>query len=658
MLRASLLSILCLPGQILLAAPEAPGAWTPELMMQVKRVADVRPAPDGKRVLFTVAEPVMTTDKSEYLTQIHLAENGASRQLTFGEKSSTSPRWSPNGKFIAFLSARGAKAQIWLLRLDGGEAEPLTDVKGAIAAFAWAPDGKSLAFTMVPPKTEAEEKAEKGKDDAKWVEENPQNARPWILPLEKGANGKREPRALEIPAGHVVNFGWSADASRLAFCFQTSPKADHWPSSQIVQVDAGTGKALAAPFQGGQGGGLAYSPDGKWLAYCKDEQGPRWPGHKRYWLLPVAGGAGKPLPLTPDGQPELVGWSADAKRLFFSEAMGTRRSLFAVEAEDGKPLAYDPGEGLAMGFSLDPGGHHFGFTFQASDRPVEAFSASAASFKPVAVSAVNAGLPALPLGRTEVLRWKGADGLEIEGLLTYPADFAKGKRVPLILNVHGGPSGVFTEGFTAGAAIYPIAAFAAKGIAVLRPNPRGSTGYGQPFRFANAGDWGGKDYKDLMAGVDKVIELGVADPDRLGVMGWSYGGFMTSWIVTRTHRFKAASVGAGVTNLMSFNGVTDIPGFVPDYFGGQSWERLEAYMAHSAMFQVKGVKTPTLIQHCEGDQRVPISQGYEFYNALKQQGVPVRMLAIPRQAHGPTEPKALLKVMRTNLDWFSEKLLK
>ena len=140
-------------------------------------------------------------------------------------------------------------------------------------------------------------------------------------------------------------------------------------------------------------------------------------------------------------------------------------------------------------------------------------------------------------------------------------------------------------------------------------------------------------------------------------MGWSYGGYMTSWILTRTPRFKAASVGAGVTNLMSFNGVTDIPGFVPDYFGGQSWEKPEAYRDHSAMFQVKGVRTPTLIQHCEGDLRVPISQGYEFYNALKQQGVPVRMLALPRQAHGPTEPKALLKVMQTNLDWFVEKLL-
>ncbi len=224
--------------------------------------------------------------------------------------------------------------------------------------------------------------------------------------------------------------------------------------------------------------------------------------------------------------------------------------------------------------------------------------------------------------------------------------------------MHGGPTGVFTEACTATASIYPIAAFAAKGIAVLRPNPRGSSGYGRDFRFANLADWGGKDYQDLMLGVDKVIAMGVADPDRLGVMGWSYGGFMTSWIITQTKRFKAASVGAAVTNLVSFNGTTDIPGFVPDYFGGQSWDRPQAYLDHSPIFHVKGVSTPTLIQHCEGDLRVPISQGYEFYNALKQQGVPVRMLVLPRQTHGPTEPRALLKVMETNLDWFAQGLLK
>jgi dipeptidyl aminopeptidase/acylaminoacyl peptidase len=228
--------------------------------------------------------------------------------------------------------------------------------------------------------------------------------------------------------------------------------------------------------------------------------------------------------------------------------------------------------------------------------------------------------------------------------------------VPLILNVHGGPAGAFSQSYIGARGVYPLATFAARGYAILRGNPRGSSGYGTEFRRANFKDWGGMDYQDLMTGVDKVIDMGVADSNRLGVMGWSYGGYMTSWIVTQTKRFKAASAGAPVTNLMSFNGTADIPAFVPDYFGGQSWEIPEVYAKHSAMFNVKGVTTPTLIEQGDADVRVPISQGYEFYNALKQQGVPTRMIVLPRQPHGPTEPKMQIAAMQANLDWFEKYL--
>jgi dipeptidyl aminopeptidase/acylaminoacyl peptidase len=218
--------------------------------------------------------------------------------------------------------------------------------------------------------------------------------------------------------------------------------------------------------------------------------------------------------------------------------------------------------------------------------------------------------------------------------------------------VHGGPTGVFTRAFVGMPGPYPIPAFAERGYAVLRVNPRGSSGYGRTFRYANLKDWGGGDYKDIMSGVDHVIALGVADPDRLGIMGWSYGGYMTSWVITQTKRFKAASVGAGVTNLMSFTGTADIPGFVPDYFGGEYWDVFDRWRAHSAMFNVKGVTTPTLIQHGEADVRVPVSQGYELYNALVRQHVPTKMIVYPRQAHGFTEPKMTKDAMERNLEWF------
>ncbi len=260
-----------------------------------------------------------------------------------------------------------------------------------------------------------------------------------------------------------------------------------------------------------------------------------------------------------------------------------------------------------------------------------------------------------PVGRTELIRWK-SDGVEVEGLLTYPVGYERGKHYPLLLIIHGGPAGVFVQTFIANRAIYPIAAFAAQGYAVVRCNVRGSSGYGKKFRYANYKDWGGGDYRDLIAGVDHVIQMGVADPQRLGVMGWSYGGYMTSWVITQTKRFKAASVGAGVTNLVSFNGTSDIPSFLPDYMGAEFWDNLDVYRSHSAMYNIKGVSTPTLILHGESDERVPISQGYELYNARRRQEVPVKMVTYPRQPHGPREPKFVLDIGQRNLDWFNHYL--
>ena len=267
------------------------------------------------------------------------------------------------------------------------------------------------------------------------------------------------------------------------------------------------------------------------------------------------------------------------------------------------------------------------------------------------VSDANGELPKLPIGETKHISWKAADGMDIEGLLTYPVTYQPLKKYPMVLVIHGGPAGDFEDPFLGRYGTYSIAAFAAKGYAVLRVNPRGSSGYGRTFRFANMNDWGGKDFQDLMSGVDYVIGMGVADSDRLAVMGWSYGGFMTSWVITHTHRFKAASVGAALPDLWSMSGTTDIPGFLSNYFGGEPWDKFDGYFNHSPMAFVKGVTTPTLILHGEADVRVPTSQGYELYQALKRQGVTTEMVVYPRTPHGPREPKFLLDIMQRRLDW-------
>ncbi len=649
-----LAAALLLPGLSLALAAQD---WTPATQMKVRPVSDVAPSPDGRRAAFVVREAVMTPEKSEFVSQVWLGDASGARQLTRGEKSAASPRWSPDGRALAFLSSRSGKAQIYALPLDGGEAEVLTEAKGDLAAFAWSPDGRSIAFTMLDPKAESEEKAAKGKDDSRWAFEKPAQRRLYLVTLAPGPDGKREVRQLTTEDRSVNEFDWAPDSRSIAYSHVKSPLANDWVTADLAVVDVASGTVRTLAATGAAEQNPVYASDGSRIAFQESSNPPAWAFRGHLAVVSASGGAPKALPEPPDARPGLLGWTAEG-RLLFTEAAGTGTLLATQDPASGAIARIPLDQPVASAFNLGAGGRHLGLALQASDRPVEAYLLDLAAPKARRVSSINEAFSKLSLPRTEVIRWAGAKGQEIEGLLTYPIGHAPGTRVPLILNVHGGPAGGFIQGFSGNPGAYPLAAFAAQGIAVLRPNPRGSTGYGFAFRIGNRADWGGADYEDLMKGVDKVIALGVADPERLGVMGWSYGGFMTSWIITQTRRFKAASIGAAVTNLESFNGTTDIADFVPDYFGGQAWEQPEAYRTHGAMTAVKQARTPSLIQHNEGDLRVPISQGYELFNALRHLGVESRMLVFPRQAHSATEPKATLKTMQTNLDWFVEKLLK
>ena len=277
----------------------------------------------------------------------------------------------------------------------------------------------------------------------------------------------------------------------------------------------------------------------------------------------------------------------------------------------------------------------------------------------------NPQLAGVALAKMEAIRWKSKDGLEIEGILILPPNYKKGNgKLPLLTYIHGGPALQFSLGFTVyppgppQASRYPVHVLAGQGYAIFCPNPRGSAAYGEKFRKANVKDWGGGDYQDIMTGVDHLIAQGIADPERLGIMGWSYGGYMTSWIITQTHRFKAASVGAGVTNLASMYGHTDIPLFLERYFGGPPWQEPKVYADHSPMTFAGNIKTPTLIQHGAKDERVPLAQGQELYAALKRLGVPTEFAVYPRQPHNPQEPRLQRDVLQRNVDWFNRWLKK
>lgn len=648
---------------LVVAAPAAAQKWTVDDIMKTRAVGAVQPSPDNTRVVFTVMRAVMDGEKSENLTHLWMAkaDGSGAMQFTHGDKSCTNPVWSPDGGWIAFTSTRSGKSNVWLIPAAGGEAEQLTDVTSGVTAVRWSPDGRTLAFLMPDAPSDAEEKNKKEKNDAIVVDQDFKMTHIWLVPVARNADGKRAARQLTM--GNDFSVGaqfsadgieWSPDSRTIAFSHQPTPRVNDWPLADISTVDVASG--AIKPFAMTRAAEISptYSPDGKWLAFTASEVPPTWGFSSVVHVAPATGGAPRRLATTHDQQAGIVGWSADGSAVLVSETKGTSSRIYSVPVSGAAPRELNSGGGAMGAINLSASRTMIGFSWQDSDDAGEAFASSLDAWKPVRLSKVNAELNALPMGRTDVVRWKSKDGMDVEGLLTYPVGYTAGQRVPLLTIIHGGPAGVFTQSFLGNRGAYPVAAFTANGYAVLRPNPRGSSGYGHRFRHANHKDWGGGDYQDIMAGVDHVVSLGVADVNRLGVMGWSYGGFMTSWIITQTRRFKAASIGAPVTNLMSFNGTADIPGFVPDYMGAEFWDNLEIYKQHSAMFNIKGASTPSMIQHGEADDRVHIEQGMQLYNALKRQGTPVRMVRYPRQPHGVTEPRLQLDVMRRNVEWFQQ----
>ena len=640
----------CLP--LLLQAQDK---WTPELSMELRTIGEALPSPDGRWLVYGVTEAVMDERTSEMRTQLHLARTDGGRrlQLTSGEAGASGAQFSADSRFVYFRSKRGEGVEIWRIAIDGGEARRVAPWSGTIAAFAVSPDDGKLAF-VGRPKDADRDKAAKQKLDFRVVNPDDGNQFLWVVDLREGvADG--EPRRLTDPAEHIIDLTWAPDSARVATLVQDSALADDWRTAQLreIAVSDGTAKTLGEGRIGVQA--ARYSPDGRTLAFVWTPQPARWGGECTFATLELDGGKIRDLPET---QPDecgrgtsLIGWTADGAKLIYIASAGVRNVLRSMRLDGRQESIHAPAGVIGTGsIRLDAAGRRLGFAFESLTEPPEAFWWEIGADSPRMLSAVNAQAARPPLGRTETIRWKAPDGQTVEGLLTYPVGHEPGRRYPLALNIHGGPMGVFQETYLGARGLYAIAAFASEGFAVLRPNPRGSSGYGKAFRMANVNDWGGGDYQDIMAGVDHVISLGVADPERMAVMGWSYGGYMTAWIIGQTDRFRAAAAGAPVTNLWSFTGTADIPSFLPDYFSGEPWEQFEAYARHSPMRYVDRVRTPTLVLHGEADERVPISQGYELYTALKRRGVETEMVVYPRQPHGPTEPKFVLDVMRRHLE--------
>jgi dipeptidyl aminopeptidase/acylaminoacyl peptidase len=657
-MKPALLTLLLLSTVSMLAQT----AWTPEVMIKFKRVGGTDISPDGKLVAYTISTPAMDGEKSEFLTQIWVAsaDGKMNTQFTQSTKSCVNPKFSPDGSYLAFLSSRGSdgKTQVWMMPVTAGEAEVLTKAKSGVDNFSWSPDGKRIAYTMRDVETEQEEKNKKEKRDWQLIDMNFKYAHLYTIRIDKNSKGERDVKRLTKGDFHILNFSWSPDGKTIAFDHQENPTADVWPTTDISTVASDSGAIKSLVAMKGLDANPLYSPDGQSIAFVSDGGEAHWGGTDDVFLIAATGGQPRKLGETPDRQANMLKWSADGKEIFFSEADHTSNRVFALPVNGGKSRIITTGPGNFGGASFSADSKTLAFIQQMTEVAPDVFVSSLVKFAPRKLSDANKDFPKLAMGKTEIIKWKSNDGKEIEGLLTYPVNYKPGKKYPLVLNIHGGPTGVFVQSFTAAGSVYPIQAFAQQGYAVLRPNPRGGGGYGKDFRFANYNDWGFGDYNDDQSGVDKVIDMGVAHPDSLVICGWSYGGYMTSFTITKTNRFKAASVGAGVTNLMSFVGTSDIPGFLPDYFGGEYWNRMDFFMKHSAMFNIKNVVTPSQVIHGERDIRVPPSQGFEFYTAMKRLGVPTEMITYPRTPHGPQEPKFIQDIGERILGWFNKQLRK
>ncbi len=631
-----------------------------EELLNLTRIAEAQIHPQGQIVAYTRSSSVGEKDNHGGTSEVWLSAGLAGdRRLSAHDTHARHPRWSPDGEQLAFLGKlKGSKHhQVCLLDRDWGEARVLTDQKAGVSAFAWSPDGGSILLLAQDP--EPDELIERKKSGRDWIEYEAHDRfkRLWRCDVRSGTAGK----ITETPL-HVYEFAWSPEGGQVVAIAADEPYGWAWYRARLVLIDVGSGSVSDLYISEKQIARPSWSPDGNLISVITcvfSDEGMT--GGDILLIDPASGSARNATEGHPRSYLECH-WSQDGRTIlapaFKDGAAATYRLSLdgAAGALWSEAATLATAGGRAMSVSND--GRNIAVTKSDPDHPSDIWIGTVNADE-IAWSRVTDANPALSRFSSKVstIHWPSYDGRSIQGLLVWPYHLSSDDQpLPMIVLVHGGPTGLSGYGFPDTRSMGWAHLLAARGYLCFLPNYRGSMGFGVEFAELNNRDLGGGDLEDILLGIDYCVEQGWADANRLGIGGWSYGGYLTPWAITQTPRFKAAVSGASITNWTSFHGVSTIQGFDEVFNRADPYNADGYYTFRSPVYNMSTVQTPTLFLHGEQDPICPVSQAYEMWRGLKERGVETQLVVYPREHHGLSEREHVRDLLDRIVDWFSERV--